>query len=162
MTYNELKEEINQGNYFEVFEFLSDFYEDFPDDDKTVFHSLRKEYMTGVYQNDIHFMNRLKMFASGVKQFLKANNATTPSNTPNKGGYEKWMKLGNSYQEVQQYEKAVEAYTKAIDVKPDSDDAWNCLAITYKKLKNYEKASEAYHQALEVNPEASHIWYNLG
>ena len=56
MTYDELKEEINQGNYFEVFEFLNGLYPKLLDDDKPVFHNLRKEYMTGVYQNDIHFI----------------------------------------------------------------------------------------------------------
>jgi len=160
MTYDELKEQINQGNFTEVFEFLNDLYTDFSDDDKSIFNAIRKEYITGVAKNDAHFISRLKVFVGGIKKLKK----TQPKSSPKKKtvSYQELIKSARVHFELNEYDKAIEIYEKVNNIKPDNYQVWFNLGIAYKKTSNLQKARKAFEKAIQIQNDDYQAWYYLG
>ena len=73
-----------------------------------------------------------------------------------------WTILGNSYDELDEYEKAIEAHKKALEVDPEAYKAWTNLGAAYRHSKNYEDARKSYQKALELNPDYPEAHASLG
>jgi tetratricopeptide (TPR) repeat protein len=104
-----------------------------------------KSYTSGQYQQAVE----------QLKSGLKAGVYPTQES-------DLWTILGNSYDELDQYEQAIEAHKKALELDPESFKAWTNLGAAYRHSDNYDEARKSYQKALELNPDYAEAYASLG
>jgi tetratricopeptide (TPR) repeat protein len=75
---------------------------------------------------------------------------------------EGYIKRGNAYSYIGEYDKAIVDYSEAIKLKPDYAEAYNNRARTYLKKVDFDKAIEDYTKAIELNPQDVDAYYTRG
>lgn len=81
---------------------------------------------------------------------------------PSVEALESYMKKGNGYLSVGNYEKALEYLSKALEMKPNYAPAWTLKARVYDRMGEYDLALEAAKKALEFNINKEDLWLTLG
>ncbi len=70
--------------------------------------------------------------------------------------------LGNTLQDLGEFEGAVASYRRAIEIKPDFVSAQYNLGIALSALGRADEAVESYHRALAIKPDYAEALSNLG
>src|SRR4030095_12829308 len=63
-----------------------------------------------------------------------------------------YLKRGEDFSGVRQYDRAIDDYTTAIKLKPDYAEAYNDRAFTYYLKGDFERAIADYTRAIELRP----------
>ncbi|MFV0340288.1 MAG: tetratricopeptide repeat protein, partial [Parachlamydiaceae bacterium] len=63
-----------------------------------------------------------------------------------------YLRFGQFYHGIKNYEKAIDTYLKGIALDPDSSELQASLGLVYLSTKEYTKAESAFQQALKINP----------
>jgi len=71
------------------------------------------------------------------------------------------IKLGISYDEINNHEEAIKNFIAAIALFPNNDRIYYYLGIEYRIIKDYEKAVNTFKKALEINQEDASYNLNL-
>ncbi|MDJ1184494.1 tetratricopeptide repeat protein [Roseofilum casamattae] len=74
--------------------------------------------------------------------------------------YGAWVKMGQLYVKLQNFQQAQWAYEQAITVDGDRDEAWYNLGNTLSKLERYSEALSCYEKALSIHPDRYETWHN--
>lgn len=75
---------------------------------------------------------------------------------------EDYIKRGNAYSYIGEYDKAIADYSEAIKLKPDYAEAYSNRAKTFLKKVDFDKAIEDYTKAIELNPNDVDAYYTRG
>ncbi len=73
-----------------------------------------------------------------------------------------YLKWGNLYLNMNQFDQAAEKYQTALARTPDYTSALNNLGIIEMKRKNYERAAQYFESVLELDPRYASARLNLG
>ncbi len=78
--------------------------------------------------------------------------------------YENFVKLGDAYFDIGQFEQAEKWYLEALNKKPEDLNVRTDLGITFveRETPDYDRAVKEFQTALETNPEFEPALYNLG
>jgi tetratricopeptide (TPR) repeat protein len=80
---------------------------------------------------------------------------------PQRGGYA-FVKLGNAYNRLGEYQEAIKSYTRALKLFKKNPVLYNNLAIAYGKLGKTDDEIMALEKAIALRPRYSTARYNLG
>ena len=75
---------------------------------------------------------------------------------------EGYVKRGNAYSYIHEYDKAIADYTEAIRLKPHYAKAHYLRGVAYGKKAEYGKALVNYTKAIELNSKDANVYYNRG
>ena len=75
---------------------------------------------------------------------------------------EGYIKRGNAYSYIREYDKAIADYSETIRLKPDYAKAYYLRGVTYGKKGEYDKAIVDYTKAIELNLHYTEAYYNRG
>jgi tetratricopeptide (TPR) repeat protein len=63
-----------------------------------------------------------------------------------------YLKRGEDYSGVQQYDRAIADYTTALELKPDYAEAYNDRGFAYYLKRDFDRAIADYTRAIELRP----------
>ncbi len=75
---------------------------------------------------------------------------------------ESYIKRGNAYSYIGEYDKAIVDFSEAIKLKPDYAEAYSNRAKVYLKKVDFDKAIEDYTKVIELNPQDVDAYYTRG
>jgi len=81
------------------------------------------------------------------------------ANASNAGAY---VKRGDIYYDIAEYDKAIMDYTKAIELMPEVVYGYYARAQAYEKAGQIENALQDLGYALELSPSSANIYYRRG
>ena len=86
----------------------------------------------------------------------------TTSITLNPKMVENYIKRGNAYSYIGEYDKAITDYSEVIKLRPDCAEAYSHRAKAHLKKVDFDRAIEDYTKAIELNPQDVDASYTLG
>lgn len=75
---------------------------------------------------------------------------------------ENYIKRGNAYSYIKEYDKAIADYSEVIKLRPNCAEAYSHRAKAHLKKVDFDKAIEDYTKAIELNPQDVEAYYTLG
>ena len=75
---------------------------------------------------------------------------------------ENYIKRGNAYNYIGEYDKAIADYSEVIKLRPDCAEAYSHRAKAHLKKSDFDKAIEDYTKAIELNPQDVDANHTLG
>lgn len=75
---------------------------------------------------------------------------------------ENYIKRGNAYNYIGEYDKAIADYSEVIKLRPDCAEAYSHRAKAHLKKVDFDKAIEDYTKVIELNPQDVDANYTLG
>ncbi len=75
---------------------------------------------------------------------------------------ENYIKRGNAYSYIGEYDKAIVDFSEAIKFKPDYAEAYSNRAKVYLKKVDFDNAIADYTKAIELNPQDVDAYYTRG
>ena len=75
---------------------------------------------------------------------------------------EDYIKRGNAYSYIGEYDKAIADYSEAIKLKPDYAEAYSKRAKAHLKKVDFDRSIEDYTNAIELNPQDVDAYYTRG
>ena len=75
---------------------------------------------------------------------------------------ESYIKRGNAYSYIGEYDKAIVDFSEAIKLKPDYAETYSNRAKTYLKKVDFDNAITDYTKAIELNPNDVNAYYTRG
>ncbi len=163
MTYDELIEQINQGNYFEVFEFLNELYKQFPDYLKPLYNGLNGEFISG--KIDHRYPGRLKSFVGRIKHLLPQPEPDQTFNQRSNDVEALFLLAFEYHYEKQKYSEALNAYNQAIEIQPNLSQKaryWYNLGVLYDDMGKPDDATQAYKNTLNIDDQYYKAYEGLG
>ena len=94
-----------------------------------------------------------------AKEYIKLY---TASLTFNPKIVEDYIKRGNAYSYIGEYDKAIADYSEAIKLKPNYAEAYSNRAEAHLKKVDFDKAIADYTKAIELNPQDVDAYYARG
>ncbi|MYB64142.1 tetratricopeptide repeat protein [Candidatus Poribacteria bacterium] len=94
-----------------------------------------------------------------AKEYIKLY---TTSLTLNPRIVEDYIKRGNAYSYIGEYDKAIADYSEVIKLRPDCAEAYSHRAKAHLKKTDFDKAIEDYTKAIELNPQDVDAYYARG
>ena len=94
-----------------------------------------------------------------AKEFIKLY---TTSLTLNPRIVEDYIKRGNAYSYIGEYDKAIADYSEVIKLRPDCAEAYSHRAKTFLKKADYDRSITDYTKAIELNPQDIDAYYARG
>jgi tetratricopeptide (TPR) repeat protein len=82
---------------------------------------------------------------------IELRSQTVPP-TESSGGAEFYLKRGEDFSGLQQYDRAIADYTKALELKPDYAEAYNDRAFAYYLKGDFDRAITDYTRAINLRP----------
>jgi tetratricopeptide (TPR) repeat protein len=82
--------------------------------------------------------------------------------TKSAGSAEFYLKLGEDYSGVRDYDRAIADYTTAIELKPDYAEAYNDRGFAYYLKGDFDRAIADYTRAIELRPNYPKAYNNRG
>ncbi len=70
--------------------------------------------------------------------------------------------LGNTYNELEQYDSSIFYHQKALEIDPDYVEAWVNLGIVYRLTSQFDLAEACYTKAQEIDPSDPELLVSLG
>lgn len=95
----------------------------------------------------------------GAEGYIKLYTATL---TLNPKIVEDYIKRGNAYSYIGEYDKAIADYSEAIKLKPNYVKAYYNRANAYRDKVDFDKAVLDYTKTIELNPDDADAYYNRG
>lgn len=75
---------------------------------------------------------------------------------------EDYIKRGNAYSYIGEYDKAIADYSEAIKLKPNYAEAYSNRAKAHLKKVDFDRAIADYTKAIELNPQDVDAYYTRG
>ena len=75
---------------------------------------------------------------------------------------ESYIKRGNAYSYIGEYDKAIADYSEAVKLKPDYAEAYSNRAKAHLKKVDFDRAIEDYTMVIELNPQDVDAYYTRG
>lgn len=75
---------------------------------------------------------------------------------------ENYIKRGNAYSYIKEYDKAIADYSEAIKLKPNYAEAYSHRAKVHLRKVDFDNAIEDYTKVIELNPQDVDACYALG
>jgi hypothetical protein len=82
---------------------------------------------------------------------IELQSQTIPPSTSSSGA-EFYLRRGEDFSGIRQYDRAIDDYTTAIKLKPDYAEAYNDRAFAYYLKRDFERAIADYTRAIELRP----------
>jgi len=73
-----------------------------------------------------------------------------------------YLKKGNSFLKVSNYDKAIFYYQKTLELNPNHPDPWLNKGVIYYQLKRYDEALSHYDKAIALKPDYAEAFFNKG
>lgn len=73
-----------------------------------------------------------------------------------------YLRLGNAFGRLGQYQKAIVHFNEAIRLQPDNTEAYNGRGISYNKMGQYKPALENFNKAIDLDPYYMAAYKNRG
>jgi len=73
-----------------------------------------------------------------------------------------YLKKGNSFLNVSNYDKAIFYYQKTLELNPNHPDPWLNKGVIYYQLKRYDEALSHYDKAIALKPDYAEAFFNKG
>ena len=73
-----------------------------------------------------------------------------------------YVKQGNCYAEIQEFDLAIETFSKAILLNPNYTVAYYYRGVIYSHKDEVDRAIEDYTKAIRLNPDYANAYYNRG
>ena len=75
---------------------------------------------------------------------------------------ENYIKRGNAYNYIGEYDKAIADYSEVIKLRPDCAEAYSHRAEAFLKKADYDRSITDYTKAIELNPQDVDAYYARG
>ena len=75
---------------------------------------------------------------------------------------ENYIKRGNAYNYIGEYDKAIADYSEVIKLRPDCAEAYSHRAKAFLKKADYDRSITDYTKAIELNPQDVDAYYARG
>ena len=75
---------------------------------------------------------------------------------------EGYIKRGNTYHRIWEFDKAIEDYSRAIKIKPDSAEAYYYRGNIYRDMSGFDEAIMDYTKSIEIVPNSAEVHYARG
>jgi protein O-mannosyl-transferase len=79
-----------------------------------------------------------------------------------KDNYLVYLRLGNAFGRIGQYEKAIENFNEAIRLQADNTEAYNGKGISFHKIGQHQLAIKNFNKAIDLNPYYAAAYKNRG
>jgi hypothetical protein len=79
-----------------------------------------------------------------------------------KNHYLIYLRLGNAFGRIGQYEKAIDNFNEAVRLQLDNTEAYNGRGISYNKIGKYQLAIDNFSKAIDLNPYYTAAYRNRG
>ncbi len=98
-----------------------------------------------------------KKWAEAAQDYEKSAMVSEPDQA-----YHLWLRSGDSWSRVKEYDRAEEVYRKALALHPEKVDAYLRIGHLYRYRKQYRKAAAWYRRGEEADPKSYAPDYYLG
>lgn len=99
-------------------------------------------------ENEKDAQERIKLYTAGL--------------TLNPRMVETYIRRGNAYSYIREYDKAINDYSEAIKIRPDYAEAYYNRGNAYRDKVAFDNAIVDYTKAIELNPNYAEAYYNRG
>ena len=72
----------------------------------------------------------------------------------------RFLAIGDTYQDLEQYKIAIKAYNEALSLRPNYTHVYHKRGDAYGHLKHYKRAIKDYDKAISLNPELAVLFFN--
>lgn len=70
--------------------------------------------------------------------------------------------LGNTHDQLGQFEKSLQFHDKAIQADPENHQAYVDRGVIFRRLRRYDQAETSYDKALELKPDSAELHTSIG